>query len=141
MERGFAVVADEVRSLAIRTQESTRMIQESIGLLSTIAQNSVQVMNEGMAKGEETTKLTGLANESLQEVSSEITHLTELNQQTVAAIRMQEGVTSDVTSNITTLKELCVTAENDIVESNRLIDELLAKQVELGDKVSQFKVS
>lgn len=139
--RGFAVVADEVRSLAIRTQDSTSMIQESMLKLRQSADDSVRVMNEGMTKGSQTTNIAELAEESLHRVALEINRLTEMNQQTVSAISEQERVANDVVSSVSNLQELCDSTHQNIHQSESTINALLAKQEELALKVSRFKVS
>ncbi|KDM90269.1 methyl-accepting chemotaxis protein [Photobacterium galatheae] len=139
--RGFAVVADEVRSLAIRTQDSTSMIQESMLKLRQSADESVRVMNEGMAKGSQTTHIAELAEESLHRVALEINRLTEMNQQTVSAISEQERVANEVVSSVSNLQELCDGTHQNIHQSESTIYALLAKQEELALKVSKFKVS
>lgn len=48
--RGFAVVADEVRSLASRTQESTKSIEEIVGNLSERSSTAVDVMRNAQSQ-------------------------------------------------------------------------------------------
>jgi len=48
--RGFAVVADEVRSLASRTQESTKSIEDIIANLSTGSAKAVEVMRNAQSQ-------------------------------------------------------------------------------------------
>jgi methyl-accepting chemotaxis protein len=48
--RGFAVVADEVRNLALRTQESTKAIEEIISNLNMGSSKAVTVMNDAQNK-------------------------------------------------------------------------------------------
>lgn len=64
--RGFAVVAEEVRGLALRTQESVRMIQKKVIGLQSGAQEVYDVMRQ---KNEVLGDLTEVANKSLSDVN------------------------------------------------------------------------
>lgn len=137
--RGFAVVADEVRSLANRTQDSTREIQDMIGKLQTGARKAADVMETSRDKARRTVEQTREAEQALVSIGREVGAINDMNAQIAAASEQQSAVAEEVNRNITRIHDAAVAtsagSEQVAVSSRELSD--LADQ--LMSKVSFFR--
>ncbi len=103
--RGFAVVADEVRTLAQRTQQSTREIQQIIETLQEGADNAVKVMEQGDKQAQNSVKHSIAAGESLQSITAMIDTINDMNIQIVTAAKQQSMVTEEMGHSINTINQ------------------------------------
>ncbi len=103
--RGFAVVADEVRTLAQRTQQSTREIQQIIETLQEGAENAVKVMEQGDKQAQNSVKHSIAAGESLQSITAMIGTINDMNVQIVTATEQQSMVAEEVNRNINNINQ------------------------------------
>jgi len=104
--RGFAVVADEVRTLASRTQASTQEIQNMIQRLQDGSQQAVSVMDEGKTKAEEGLQQARDAGDSLEEISSVIEGMLNMNREIAVSTDQQEQSASQINQNISAINQL-----------------------------------
>ena len=138
--RGFAVVADEVRTLAQRTQQSTQEIQNMIERLQSGAKTSVQVMEKGQTQARSSVEQAAQAGETLEEITSAVSRITEMNQQIATASDQQIRVVGEITDNVVNIKQV---AEENAVGSQEAAEaaaqlEQLASRLE--NMVRQFRV-
>lgn len=106
--RGFAVVADEVRSLATRTQDSTREIQEMIGKLQDGAGKAADVMETSRDLARRTVEQTREAEQALASIGREVGAINDMNAQIASASEQQSAVAEEVNRNITRIHDATV---------------------------------
>ncbi len=104
--RGFAVVADEVRTLAGRTQDSTKEIQEMIEELQMSARLSTTTMKAGHVEAEKTLEQVLLAGKALEDITQAAAHIRDMNTQIATAVEEQGAVAEDVNRNLTAIRDL-----------------------------------
>lgn len=79
--RGFAVVADEVRSLASRTQESTKAIEEIISNLNHGSTKAVDVMKEAQIKAVNIKEKISNTSEAFSKIVTVVNEIKRMNEQ------------------------------------------------------------
>lgn len=138
--RGFAVVADEVRTLASRTQESTEEINDMIGKLQTGARNAVSAMNLGTTQTEKSVEQAVQAGAALDQISSAVTTIRDMNTQIASAAEEQSSVSEEINRNIVNIRDIAeatVEGANQTAQSSTQMSQVAT---ELIDLVNEFKI-
>jgi methyl-accepting chemotaxis protein len=138
--RGFAVVADEVRSLASRTQESTREIQDMIGQLQSGASEATDEMESSRELAHDTVEKTTEAETALARIREEMSSINDMNAQIASAAEQQSSVAEEVNRNIARIHDATIetSAGSDQVAGSSHDLAVLADQ--LRSRVSVFRL-
>ena len=104
--RGFAVVADEVRSLATRTQESAREIDEMITSLQSGVRSSVSVMEAASLKGNESSEKVDETFNALKDIHQSVNIINDMNAQIATAAEEQSAVANEINQNIVSITQV-----------------------------------
>ncbi|SDH73069.1 methyl-accepting chemotaxis sensory transducer with Cache sensor [Vibrio xiamenensis] len=138
--RGFAVVADEVRVLSQRTHASTEEIQAKISGLQKVTGTAVDVMTESHKLVENSVEDVNQTGDSLHEISEAIKQISDMATQIASAAEEQSLVTSDISSNSESVREVSDHLANDAQEAVIQAQELHRLANELGQEISRFKL-
>lgn len=137
--RGFAVVADEVRSLAGRTQSSTEEIREKIEGLQRETKAVVDGIGNANQSVEKGTISCNVNLEMLDQITSMLVELNDMNTQIATAATEQSAVTDDISSSITTIADASMEVNTQTNEIDNIVLNLSGQASELNSKVTQFK--
>lgn len=138
--RGFAVVADEVRSLAQRTQNSTREIEELIQALQQGAGAASNLMTASRQRTEGTVELSRQAEQALLEITQSIGTIEQMSQQISAAAEQQTAVTDEINRSIISVRDVADQSAAASEQSAASTIELAQLGSRLQTMVARFKV-
>jgi methyl-accepting chemotaxis protein len=138
--RGFAVVADEVRTLASRTQQSTREINDMIERLQNGANQAVSVMEMGRTKAVESVEQAAKAGEALQSITGVVDNIKSMNMQIASAAEEQSSTAEEINRNIVNISEVAQETAGGSQQTASASDELARLASDLQGQVSKFKV-
>jgi methyl-accepting chemotaxis protein len=138
--RGFAVVADEVRTLAQKTQDSTHEIQQIIERLQMSAVETRKVMENSSKETENCVENASSAGKSLEDITSAVSKITEMNNLIASSAEEQIAVTGEIDETITNISQLAGQAADGATEALSASSELAQLATQLQSVVSQFKV-
>ena len=139
--RGFAVVADEVRNLANRTQQSTNEIQEVITSLQHEANSSMEMMQINREASNVTMENAKQAQASLNEISSSITIIEDMNTQIATATEEQTLVAGEINQSIVDVNDKARQTHSLSASNQEKASELIALSEKLTQAVSTFKLN
>ena len=98
--RGFAVVADEVRTLATRTHNSTKQIQDLILNLNNLVQSSVSAIEKDKKSAERSVLLANKSGDSLNNITAAVNTITNMNVQIENDAEKQNVTSINISQNI-----------------------------------------
>lgn len=137
--RGFAVVADEVRTLAQRTQQSTKEIQDMVERLQGGSNEAVKAMDQGTEKVASSVQRATEAGKVLEDISSAISKVGDMNTQIATAAEEQSAVAEEINSNIVGINTLSQSAVDDCTLNAEISQKLIHETDRQQQLVHQFR--
>ena len=139
--RGFAVVADEVRTLASKTQESTKNIEDMIGKLQSASNLAVKAMMISREVCVQTLCNAHTTADMIYTMNGEIGSITEMTELIATAVEEQSCVSSAISQNITIISDVAyenATAATQVSTAGQDISVIAAK---LNQLTRYFRVA
>ena len=138
--RGFAVVADEVRALAARTQTSTAEIEQTLTKLRNGSITAISAMDVTKASCEQTANNASQISANLDEITTAVTGINDLNMQIATAAEQQSSASEEITRNMTSIRDIVnVLASNGEATTDET-NSLAAANSQLKAIVNKFKL-
>ncbi len=136
--RGFAVVADEVRTLANRTHESTKEIQQMVENLQAGTCKAVEAIDTSRSQAEESVHKAKEAVDSLDTITEAVSSINDMNVQIAASVEEQNNVAQEINQSIVNIRELSESTVQGINASLIISEEMNAQSASLDKLAEQF---
>jgi len=136
--RGFAVVADEVRTLAVRTQASTKEINEMIHKLQEDTKVAVNLMQNSLKQTHSAVARAKESGQSFATISTEVSNISQMCEQISSSAAEQETVSEEIHRNILYISEMTVDSEAGAEQISEASAQLAGMAVQLDTIVGQY---
>lgn len=138
--RGFAVVADEVRTLAQRTQDSTKEIEDSVALVREGADKAVASITSNKERAAQLVEKANSASNALREITAAVSSILEVNTMIATAAEEQSVVVNEVNASIQSIDESASEASRNSDNLAKSSVELAELSVKVKQQLEQFRV-
>ncbi|MGR6504193.1 methyl-accepting chemotaxis protein [Shewanella sp. Koi 1] len=138
--RGFAVVADEVRSLASRTQESTKQIQQIIQTLQDRSGSAATMMGQSREATNSTVEQVTQVESALSTITEMVMSITHSVSQMAHAAEQQSTVVEEINMSINSVNDSANRTLTGVKQAASSANGLLGIGQQLDGLVSEFKV-
>ena len=139
--RGFAVVADEVRTLASKTQESTKSIEQMITKLQDVSNKAVKVMTFSRDVCQKTVSNAHETVGVLTEMNSEVNNMTQLTEMIATAVEEQSRVSVEISQSVTVISDVAHENSASAEQVSSASHEISHIASTLSQLTSRFKVT
>jgi len=138
--RGFAVVADQVRSLAQRTQQSTREIEDLIATLHSGTEEASCLMQESEAMSLSSVTLARQAGDVLKDIRQSAASILAMNAQIATASAQQTQISEQVSHNLQRVRGIADESADSSLQTASASRELSRLGLDLERLVAHFKI-
>jgi len=138
--RGFAVVADEVRTLAQRTQESTRQIQDIINRLKVGSKNAVDAMLISKESSNVAVELADSVQMAFNNINQSVDEISEINIQIASTSEEQSATIDEIDRNINNIADLSGDTNQEAESITYSSAELTTLAAKIEAALSAYKV-
>ena len=139
--RGFAVVADEVRILAMRTQDSTKEIRETVENLLTKIQHAITRIGYGRKQAENVVEQALQVDTVFSGISDSVNDIDGMATQISCATEEQTTVAEAISHSVLMLREQATETSSAINQVGCSAEELAKLADNIQSQIAQFKVA
>ena len=134
------MVADEVRKLAEKTMEATRDVGLQVESIQSGVRSTGQGMNDASEMVEQATELARRSGEMIASIVDLAGENADRIREIAAAATEQSAASEQITRSVSQVDELSHRTMQDMEESGRAVDEVLAGLTELGGLNGAFEL-